>query len=207
MTFDPADLHEHDEDSYEERVEKLVMLTVGVVKEILPAGQVSLLFYQIAQGTVAPPEIRSFVQVLLQIMRGQRDSDAGAHLPPELAQAVVETIERIEAPLSTDEAPVTDEEAEGLTLIELLERVGEACSGNVALWQQLWHFTEQLETEPTTPPDIKALALVLRKILAGERQRHITEDLPPELAGPVVALLEELLQQAVAPPPAQDKQP
>jgi hypothetical protein len=76
----------------------------------------------------------------------------------------------------------------------------------VALWQQLWRFTEQLESEPTTPPNIKALALVLRKILAGERQSYITEDLPPELAGPVNVLLEALLKQAVSPLSSYDDQ-
>jgi hypothetical protein len=206
MTFDPSDPHLHNEDSYEERVEKLVMLTVGVAKDILPAGQIGLLFYQIAHGTIAPPEIRSFVKVLIQITQGERDPDAGAHLPSDLAQAVKETIERIEAPPAVGEASVAEPETEGLTLIELLERVGEACGGNVALWQQLWRFTEQLESEPTTPPNIKALALVLRKILAGERQSCITEDLPPELAGPVNVLLEALLKQAVSPLSSYDDQ-
>lgn len=193
MDHDSPEHHPQEDDaSYEERVEKLVTMTVGAAKGIIPPGQISLLLLQIANGTAAPPEIRAFTLVLLQLIKGERDPDIGSHLPPGLAEATKEAIDRIEAPL-----PVEDEgEAEGLTLSELLERVGEACTGNVILWQQLWDFTETLETAPTTPPDIKTLAVVLRKILAGERQKHIVEVLPPQLAEPVSLLLDQLVQQS-----------
>ena len=181
-----------DNSTDEERIEKLMALTVGAAKGIIPAGQVSLLLLQITNGTAAPPEIRAFTQVLLQLLKGERDPRRGAHLPPALAEAVKETINQIEAPLP--EAGADPGEAEGLTLLELLERVGEACSGNVMLWQQLWDFTETLAAAPTTPPDIKNLALALRKILAGERQQHVVEGLPPELAEPVRLLLAQLLK-------------
>lgn len=183
---------QEDDASYEERVEKLVTMTVGAAKGIIPPGQISLLLLHIANGTAAPPEIRAFTRVLLRLIKGERDPDIGSHLPAALAEAIKETIDRIEAPL-----PVEDEgEVEGLTLLELLERVGEACTGNVILWQQLWGFTETLETAPATPPDIQTLAVVLRKILAGERQKHIVEVLPPELAEPVSLLLDQLVQQS-----------
>lgn len=194
------DRHTNDNDqddsdySYEERVEKLVALTVGVAKGIIPAGQVSLLMLQIAQGSVAPAEIREFTLILLQIIKGEREPKMGSHLPLNLAQAVEDVIEQIEAPLP--EAPSEESEGEELTLLELLERVGEACTGNVVLWQQLWNFTETLENDPTTPSDIKVLAIVLRKILAGERQKHVLEPLPAELAEPVNELLDQLLQQS-----------
>ena len=192
--------HQDEEHSYQERVEKLAMMTVGVTKGIVPSGQITLLMHQIANGTVAPPEIRAFTQVLLQIIQGERNPDVGNHLPEPLAQVVQETIAQIEAPLPEPEPDQV--QAEGLTLLELLERVGEACTGNAGLWQQLWNFTEQLESAPTTPPEIRELAVVLRKILAGERQQHVLDDLPADLAEPVAHLLEQLLAQSAVPPGA-----
>lgn len=196
MTHNHVEDHDH---SYEERIEKLMMMTVGVAKGIIPRGQVTLLMHQIANGSAAPLEIREFTRVLLKLTQGERDPNVGAHLPLHLAEAVKATIAQIEAPLPE---PSSEEmEADGLTLLELLERVGEACTGNIQRWQQLWNFTEALQKAPTTPPEIKTLALVLRKVLAGERQSHVTEDLPPELAEPVNLLLEQLLRHAASPPP------
>ena len=199
MTAGQLEEHDRDEDEdYEERVEKLVALTVGVAKGVIPAGQVSLLMYQIAHGSVAPPEIREFVRCLIQITKGERDPKMGADLPPHLAAAVRQTLEQIAAPWP--ETDGDEVETEGLTLLELLERVGEACTGNLQLWQQLWAFTEQLETDPTTPPEIKTLAVVLRKILAGERQSHLLEDLPPDVAASVKLLLDRLRQLSASAP-------
>jgi len=185
-------------ESYEERVEKLVMLTVGVAKGIIPTGQMTLLLHQIAHGAVAPPEIREFAKVLIQITKGERDPAIGAHLPSDLAEAIKDTIARVEAPLP--DAGSEDAAGEELTLLELLQRVGEACLGDIQLWQQLWDFSQTLQEQDTTPPEIKTLAEVIRKILAGERQQHITADLPPQLAEPVNLLLAQLLQHAVSPP-------
>ncbi|MEM7032126.1 MAG: hypothetical protein AAF629_21420 [Chloroflexota bacterium] len=195
---EPEDFHDDDHDSYQERIEKLSMLTVGVAKDIAPAGQITMLMHQIVHGTVAPPEIRDFTKVLLQVIEGERDPEIGCHLPDELAQTVRDTIRQIEEPLPGE----TDEEMprEGLSLPELLTRVGEACTGNVMLWQQLWNFTEELEHSPTTPPEIQQLAIVLRKILAGERQAHITEELSPDIAVSVNQLLDHLRDISVTPP-------
>jgi hypothetical protein len=186
----------NDQASYEERVEKLVSLTVAAAKEIIPLNQIRLLLLQITNGDAAPSEIRAFTRVLLKVLRGERDAEIGSHLPPDLAHSVKETIEQIEAPL-----PEIEAEVEGLTLEQLLERIAEACQGNIILWQQLWDFTEILEKAETTPPDIQLLAVVLRKILAGERQNHVTESLPTELAEPVRDLLNWLRRQASPPPP------
>jgi hypothetical protein len=198
--YQPQPNHPHDHDdeaSYEEKVEKLVGLTVAAVKEIVPPGQVRMLLLQIANSTAAPPEIRNFTHVLLKLLSGDRDqASLIADLPDNLALAVEEAITRIEAPLPTDQA----EEAEGLTFEALLERVAEACQGNMIIWQQLWNFTEDLEKAETTPPAIRNLAVVLRKILAGERQPHVTDTLPAELAAPVNDLLTWLRQQSASPP-------
>ena len=183
--------------SYEERVEKLVAMTVGVAKGIIPTGQITLLMLQIANGTVAPPEIRAFTRILLKIIKGERNPKIGAHLPADLAKAVEKAIDQIEAPLP--EPSAAEAEVEELTLLKLLERIGEACTGNVMLWQQLWNFTETLKNAPTTPPDIKALGSVLQKILAGERQKQVTEALPTELAAPINELLDQLLRQSSIP--------
>ena len=185
---------EPDHSSDEERIEKLVAMTVAAAKEIIPPGQVMLPLLQIANSNLAPPEIKAFAGVLIQLLKGNHSPDQVAGLPPHLRQAVADTVARINAPLPPDDH--SGPQREGLSLPELLERVAQACAGNLLLWQQLWTFTEELEATPSTPPDIKTLAGVLRKILAGERQQHITAGLPPELAGPVNHLLNRLLDHS-----------
>ena len=198
FTSHPDHPHDHeDETSYEEKVEKLVGLTVAATKAIVPPGQVRMLLLQIANGTAAPSEIRDFASVLLKLLNGDRDrAMLTTDLPNDLALAIEGAIDRIEAPLPADQP----EEKEGLSLEQLLERVAEACQGNLIIWQQLWNFTEDLEKAETTPPEIRSLAVVLRKILAGERQAHVTDTLPAELASPVNDMLAWLRQQSTSPP-------
>ncbi len=158
------DTYEEHEDSYAERVEKLMTMTVAVAKGFVPSGQVVLPLTQIAHGSLAPPEIKEYTKILLQIIKGERNPQIGADLPPDLAQAVTETIRQIEAPIPEADNNVPKQEA--LTLTELLERIGEACLGDVSLWQDMWNFMDELENSPETPPDIKALALALTLAVA-----------------------------------------
>lgn len=189
---------EPNQSSDEERIEKLVTMTVAAAKGIVPPGQVMLPLLQIANSKLAPPEIRTFAGVLIQLLKGNHAPDLATGLPSHLRQAVSNAVARINAPLPPNDH--SGPQREGVSLPELLERVGQACAGNLLLWQQLWAFTEELEAAPTTPPDIRTLAVALRKILAGERQPRVTAGLPPELARPVNHLLARLLNQS--PPPA-----
>ncbi|MBE7472102.1 MAG: hypothetical protein DPW09_21000 [Anaerolineae bacterium] len=185
-----------DDDNYTEKIEKLVTMTVAAAKGIVPVGQVALPLAQIANGDLAPPEIRDFIRALSRILQGERDPLKLAEaLTPELAEIMWDTLDQIDAPL-----PETGEaEPVGLTFEELIEKVAEACSGEVMLWQQLWSLTEQLSADENLPPDIRALGSVLRKILAGERQKFILDELAPHHRGPVEQLLDWLIAQAVTP--------
>jgi len=187
--------HTHD-DNYTEKIEKLVTMTVAAAKGIVPIGQVALPLAQIANSGLTPPEIRDFTRALSRILQGERDPLKLAEaLTPELAEIVWDTLDQIDAPL-----PETDEtEPVGLTFEELIEKVAEACSGEVILWQQLWSLTEQLAADENLPPEIWALGSVLRKILAGERQKFILDDLTPEHRGAVEQLLDWLIARAVTP--------
>jgi hypothetical protein len=80
--------------------------------------------------------------------------------------------------------------------------VAEACSGEMMLWQQLWTLTEQLAAAENLPPEIRALGSVLRKILAGERQKFVLDELALEHRGAVAQLLEWLNERAVEPWPS-----
>ena len=69
------------------------------------------------------------------------------------------------------------------------------------LWQQLWHFTQELATDDSLPSEIQTLGSVLRKILAGERQKYILNELSPEHRWAIEQLLDWLMDRAVEPPP------
>ncbi len=184
------------DDEHSEKIDKLMALTVAGAKGIVPPGQVMLPLAQIAQGQLAPPEIRDLAQVLLRILRGERDPlELAESLTPELAEVVWETLDQIEAPLPDEESL----ELVGLTFEELIEKVAEACSGEVLLWQQLWQLTHQLATDEGLPPEIQALGRVLRKILAGERQKFILDELSPAQRWAVEHLLDWLTGRAAAP--------
>lgn len=185
------------EDSHTEKIEKLVTMTVAAAKGIVPVGQVALPLAQIANGVLAPPEMRDFTRALSHILQGERDPLKLAEtLTPELAEIIWDTLDQIDAPL-----PESDEaEPVGLTFEELVEKTAEACSGEMMLWQQLWNLTGQLAADENLPPEIRAVGAVLRKILAGERQKFILDELTPEHRWAVVQLLDWLGSRAVAPP-------
>jgi hypothetical protein len=188
------------DDNYDEKIEKMVTMTVAAAKEIVPAGQVLLPLAQIANGNLAPPEARALARALIRIIKGERDPIALVEdLTPELTEVIWETLEEIEDP-----SPVTTEDPDEatrdpLTFEQLVEKVAEACSGDVMLWQRLWDFTEELSTEETAPSDIQTLGTVLRKILAGERQKHVLPVLSNEHRWAVEQLLDWLNRQGVEP--------
>lgn len=184
-------------DNYAEKIEKMVTMTVAAAKGIVPLGQVVLPITQIANSNLAPLEARDFARALARILQGERDPIKLAEaLTPELAEIIWDALDQIDAPL-----PEADEaELVGLTFEELIEKVAEACSGEVMLWQQLWRFTGQLANEANLPPEIQTLGAVLQRILAGERQKFVLDNLAPEHRWAVEQLLDWLNQQAFVPP-------
>jgi hypothetical protein len=182
--------------NYNEKIEKMVMMTVAAAKGIAPLVQVALPLAQIARSELAPPEARELAKTLSRILRGERDPIGLVQdLPPELAEVVWDALEQIEAPLPD----FNELEREEITFEQLIEKVAEACSGEVLLWQQLWHLSGALSTDARTPPEMQALGLALRKILAGERQKHVLDELADEHRWAVEQLLDWLNEQAVVP--------
>jgi hypothetical protein len=184
------------DENYDEKIEKMVTMTVSAARGIVPVGQVALPLAQIANSHLAPPEAQNLAKALSRILKGERDPIALVEdLPSELAEVVWETLEQIEAPLPE----LNIEERENITFEQLIEKVAKACSGEIMLWQRLWEFTEELTTDERVPPDIQALGSVLRKILAGERQKHILVELPSEHRRAVEQLLDWLTEQTAEP--------
>jgi len=183
-------------DDYSEKTEKMLMLTVSAAKGIAPMATVVRPLSQIANGDLAPPEARELAGVCVRILNGERDPVALVeNLSPEMTEMVWDALDQIEQPL-----PETDTaEREEVSFEELVEQTAEACSGNVILWQRLWDFTEELTTDERVPSNIKTLGTVLRKILAGERQTYILNDLSIEHRWAVEQLLAWLNAQAIEP--------
>lgn len=184
------------DDEYTEKIDKMMTLTIAGAKGIVPLGQVMLPLAQIAHGQAAPPEIRDFARALVRILRGERDPiELAQSLTPELAETVWDTLEQIESPLPEEE----NLELVGLTFEELIEKVAEACTGEVLLWQQLWQLTQQLAEDTSLSPEIGALGRVLSKILAGERQKFILDELDSSHRWAVESLLDWLIERAANP--------
>ena len=182
------------DENYDEKIEKMVTMTVAAAKGIAPIGQVAMPLAQIAQSELAPPEARDLAKTLSRILQGERDPITLAEdLSPEFAELIWETLAQIEAPLPEPD----DVEREEISFEELIEKVAAACTGEVMLWQRLWDFTEELATDERLSPDVQALGRVLRKILAGERQKHVLDDLSTEHRWAVAQLLDWLNEQAV----------
>lgn len=192
----------HPDDDYDEKIEKMVTLTVAGAKGIVPLTQVTLPLAQIVRSQTAPPEARELAQRLSRILRGERDPITLAEgFSPQFAAIVQETLAQIEAPLPELE----QSERQEISFEQLVEKVAEACSGDMLLWQQLWQFTEELATDHRVPPKIQHLGHVLRQILAGERQKHILDRLSEEHRWAVEQLLDWLNAQAVEPGSAHEQ--
>lgn len=174
----------------------MVALAVAAARGVVPSGQVMLPLAQIASGDLAPPEARELAKALLRLLNGERDPVAlAADLTPEYAEVVWEALEAVAGPAA---APAPAGRV-GLTFEELLEKVAEACTGDLLLWQQLWTLTAELGADERLPADVRALGTVLRRVLAGERQKHILAELPAEYQPGVARLLDWLLELAVNP--------
>ena len=181
---------------FDEKIEKMVTMTVATAKGLAPIGQVAMPLAQIAQSELAPREARDLAKALSRILQGERDPIALAEdLTPEFAEIIWETLAQIEAPLPEPD----DVEREEISFEELIEKVAAACTGEVMLWQRLWDFTEELATDERLSPGVQALGRVLRKILAGERQKHVLDGLSTEHYWAVAQLLDWLNEQAVEP--------
>jgi len=187
----------HESSTYEEKIEKMITMTVAAAKGIVPVGQVALPLAQIANSDLAPPTAQSLARTLTRILQGERDPIALVEdLSPEQAELVWDTLEQIEAPLTEAE----ELERQAISFEELVEKVAEACTGEALLWQQLWAFTEELAADERLSPEIRALGKVLRKILAGERQQHVLDELSAQHRWAVAQLLAWLNEQAAKPP-------
>jgi len=180
-----------DSGSDREKIEKMVSLTIAAARGLTPVGQVLLPLAQIAGSDLAPPDARALARALARVINGERDPVALAEdLTPAYAEQLWEVLDQIEVP-----APAEAEAArQGVSFEELIEKVAEACSGEVLLWQRLWDFTEELSTDERLPADMRALGTVLRKILAGERQKHVLAELSPAHRPAVAQLLDWLIQ-------------
>ncbi len=187
--------HHHD-DNYDEKIEKMVSLTVSATRGVTPSAAIAMTLAQIANGTLAPPEARDLARTCSRILNGERDPIALVEdLLPEFAELIWEALDEIETPLPD----WNDEEREEISFEQLIEKVAQACTGEGVLWGQLWDFTEEITTDERVPPEIQALGSVLRRILAGERQKHVLDDLSPEHRWAVEQLLDWLMEQAVEP--------
>ena len=188
--------HYHDDDNYYEKIEKMVALTVSAARDATPSAQIAITLAQIANGNLAPPAARNLARVCARILNGERDPIALVEdLSPELAELVWEALDEIEAPRPESD----DDEREEITFEQLIEKVAQACTGEVTLWQQLWDFTEELMADERMSSDIQALGSILHRILAGERQKHILDELSTEHRWAVEQLLDWLMSQAVEP--------
>jgi hypothetical protein len=180
----------------QEKIDKMVTMTVAAAKGLIPLMQVALPLAQISQSEVAPPAARDLARVLNRILKGERDPLALVEtLTPAYAEVVWETLAQIDEPLP----PLETHSRQPLTFEQLLEKVAEACRGEVLLWQQLWDFTAELSDDERLSPEVRALGPVLRKILAGERQPHILAELAEAHRGAVAELLDWLIAQAATP--------
>jgi hypothetical protein len=188
----------HQDADQAEKIEKMVTLTVAGAKGIVPLGQVMLPLAQIANGQLAPAEVRDFARTLSRILKGERDPITLVEvLTPDYAALVWETLAQIETPLPDVDAGQRQE----VSFEALVEKVAEACTGEVMLWQQLWEFSGELSADERVPPAVRALGRVLKKILAGERQSHVLAELSPEHRWAVEQLLNWLNEQSTEPGP------
>ena len=87
------------DDNYDEKIEKMVSLTVSAARGQIPNTQISIPLAQIAAGNLAPPEARELAKTLSRIVQGERDPIGLVEtLTPELTEVVWEALDQIEAP-------------------------------------------------------------------------------------------------------------
>ena len=86
---------------------------------------------------------------------------------------------------------MTQEKGEGITLTQLLASVEQALNRDAKLGERLFMVMLQLSRDTNQPQELRALARVLRKILAGEDEPKM-DALSSELAIAVKEMLERL---------------
>jgi len=89
-------------------------------------------------------------------------------------------------------------QSQPVTLPQLLELVERACLGDKALSQQLFAVFMQMRLRPNTPPNERALADTLIRVLIGERNPAL-DGLDAEDIQPVQDLLRRLIAPQSAP--------
>ena len=86
------------DENYDEKIEKMVTMTIAAAKGIAPIGQVAMPLAQIAQSELAPLEARDLAKALSRILQGECDPIALAEdLTPEFAELIWEAIDDQEA--------------------------------------------------------------------------------------------------------------
>lgn len=139
---------------------------------------------------------RNLIVVIRRILAGDR----GLELFDGLDDVDSAIVRRILKPLIRPDAPSPpggegrgEGADQGLTLPQLLDLVEQAARGDQDLGLQLFQLLQQLLNDRTTPPELRALAGVLQRILIGDRNPTL-DGLPGELASAVRGLVGRLRQ-------------
>ena len=94
--------------------------------------------------------------------------------------------------------PKSPPQNQPVTLLQLLDLVERACQGDQTLSQQLFAVFMQMHLRPNTPPNERALADTLIRVLIGEREPSLV-GLDAEDIQPVQDLLKRLHASEVNP--------
>jgi tetratricopeptide (TPR) repeat protein len=151
------------------------------------AAEVAPFLHQLAQQD----DWRDLVAVLRRILAGERDPNALlAGLDDTDAIIAGNVLQALGVEIS---ASPPAEEAQGMTLDDLLDLVAQACRPDApaGLAEQLHALTRNISTDASMPDDIRALGRALNAVLSGERAPDLSA-LPPELADAVRELLAAL---------------
>jgi hypothetical protein len=81
------------------------------------------------------------------------------------------------------------EEEQGLSLGQLIVEVEHAAHGNLTQGTYLARITERLSQDAQSPEDVRSLAKILRRILAGERNPEMSA-----LPGPFAEIIQGMIQ-------------
>ncbi|NUM64821.1 hypothetical protein HUU39_06045, partial [candidate division KSB1 bacterium] len=140
---------------------------------------------------------QNLVAAIRRMLAGENDFDK---LRTELDHQDAYIVRRILAALSGEPAPSeramptgeataqqeeSEDEAQGITLDDLLKFVALACQPNAPpqLVEQMRDLAQSLQS-PKAPPEMHALGRVLAALLSGERNPELSA-LPPELASKI----------------------
>jgi tetratricopeptide (TPR) repeat protein len=154
-------------------------------------ANVGLLYMRTGRVEEAKPLLARAYLVLAELGSPDAQTAAGGLVR---ACGSVEAANAYLAQLAGGEAPSPappSEAEEGITLEQLLGYVARACRGDAALGEQSWPLVQQMAGDASQPPEVRALGRALTLVLAGERAPDLSA-LPPELAGAVRAMLDQI---------------